>query len=93
MLAILSIEKTVDWENPIVFGINKEPAHCTLIPYLDHKQTIRDDADRSPYYRTLNGNWKFNWVRKPADRPKDFYKPGRHFMLYSKKIGGEEPIQ
>jgi len=24
-----------DWENPEVKGINKEPAHCTLIPYPD----------------------------------------------------------
>jgi len=24
-----------DWENPEVIGINKEPAHCTLIPYPD----------------------------------------------------------
>ena len=23
----------------------------------------------------LNGNWKFNWVPKPDDRPVDFYKP------------------
>ena len=22
----------------------------------------------------LNGNWKFNWVPKPDDRPVDFYK-------------------
>jgi beta-galactosidase len=65
-----------DWENPKVFGINKEPAHCTLIPYEDHKQAIRDKADRSPFYKSLNGNWKFNWVRKVADQSKDFFKPG-----------------
>ena len=24
-----------DWENPQITGINKEPAHATLIPYAD----------------------------------------------------------
>jgi len=24
-----------DWENPEMIGQNKEPAHCTLKPYLD----------------------------------------------------------
>jgi beta-galactosidase len=28
----------------------------------------------SENYKSLNGDWKFNWVRKPADRPMDFYR-------------------
>ncbi|MCP5107761.1 MAG: beta-galactosidase, partial [bacterium] len=66
---------TKDWENPKMFGQNKEPAHASLIPYEDHKQAIRNDPKRSPYYLSLNGTWKFHWVRKPADRPKDFFNP------------------
>ena len=65
-----------DWENPKMFGQNKEPAHCTLIPYEDHKQSLRDKPERSPFYLSLNGTWKFHWAPKPADRPKDFFKPG-----------------
>jgi beta-galactosidase len=64
-----------DWENPKMFGQNKEPAHCTLIPYQDHKQALRDKPERSPFYLSLNGTWKFHWTRKPADRPEDFFKP------------------
>lgn len=64
-----------DWENPKMFGQNKEPAHCTLIPYEDHKQALRDKPERSPFYLSLNGTWKFHWTRKPADRPEDFFKP------------------
>ncbi|MEL6695942.1 MAG: glycoside hydrolase family 2 TIM barrel-domain containing protein [Bacteroidota bacterium] len=29
----------------------------------------------SPWYLNLNGIWKFHWVSKPADRPKEFYQP------------------
>ena len=64
-----------DWENPKISGLNKEPAHSTLIPYEDHKQAIMAKPERSPYYLSLNGTWKFHWVRKPADRPRDFFKP------------------
>jgi beta-galactosidase len=64
-----------DWENPDVVGINKEPGHCTLVPYSDIETALKADRTNSPFYRSLNGNWKFNWVNKPADRPLDFYKP------------------
>ncbi len=64
-----------DWENPEVIGINKEPGHCTLIPYIDTQTALKVDRTVSPFHKSLNGNWKFNCVRKPADRPIDFYKP------------------
>jgi len=64
-----------DWENPEVVGINKEPGHCTLIPYLDIGTALKADRKASRFYKSLNGNWKFHWVSKPADRPRDFYKP------------------
>ncbi len=67
--------ETLDWENPEVIGINKEPGHCTLIPYDDTQTALRSVREASPFYKSLIGDWKFNWVRKPADRPMDFYKP------------------
>ncbi|MDH5386766.1 MAG: beta-galactosidase, partial [Candidatus Aminicenantes bacterium] len=63
-----------DWENPAVVGRNKEPAHCTYIPYSDIQTALKNEPSRSPFYKSLNGLWKFNWVKKPADRPVDFYK-------------------
>ncbi len=70
-----SAPRAPDWENPEVVGINKEPGHCTLIPYLDLEQALAADRAASPLCKSLNGNWKFNCVRTPADRPVDFYKP------------------
>jgi len=68
------MSETPDWENPEIFGQNKEPAHNTLIPYQNIKSALKGEEDESIFYQTLNGNWKFNWVRKPEDRPKDFFK-------------------
>ena len=63
-----------DWENPAVFAVNKEPPHATLYPYETRQLAREGERDRSTYYQSLNGRWKFNWVRKPADRPLDFYR-------------------
>jgi beta-galactosidase len=65
-----------NWENPQVIGINKEPGHCTLVPYQNTESAIQCERQASEFYKSLNGKWKFNWVSKPSDRPVDFYKPG-----------------
>jgi beta-galactosidase len=67
-------EQVNDWENPKKIAQNKEPARSTLMSYSDKDRAIRGDRFQSKYYRSLNGKWKFHWVRKPADRPKDFYE-------------------
>jgi beta-galactosidase len=66
---------TPHWEDPTVIGLNKEPGHCTLMPYADVESALECRRETSPFYRSLNGKWKFNWVNKPADRPVDFYQP------------------
>ncbi len=64
-----------DWENSEMIGQGKEPGHCTLLPYPDSATALVGTRGASPYHQSLNGTWKFNWVRKPVDRPVDFYKP------------------
>ncbi len=67
--------EVLDWENPKMFNQNKEAAHATLMPYKTVDAALSKKRNESVFYRSLNGLWKFNWVRKPADRPVDFYKP------------------
>lgn len=63
-----------DWENPAVFQQNRLPARATFLNYADRAAALADDYSRSPYFLSLSGKWKFNWVPKPAERPIDFYK-------------------
>jgi len=65
-----------DWENEAVFQINREPPHCTMVVFPDGESALRLKRGYSPYYRSLNGTWKFNWVKRPGDRPRDFFRPG-----------------
>jgi len=68
-------EPRPDWDNLEVISRNKEPAHCTLIPYADRQTALVGTREASTFYKSLNGNWKFHWVRKPADRPRGFFEP------------------
>ncbi|WP_243349220.1 glycoside hydrolase family 2 TIM barrel-domain containing protein [Parabacteroides sp. FAFU027] len=69
-------EKAVanDWENPGVFQINREPARATFLPFADERSAVADQYESSPWYYSLNGNWKFQWSPTPDQRPRDFYK-------------------
>ncbi len=61
-----------DWENPYVIKRNKEDAHSIAMPYSDANSLL--EGKESKWKINLNGSWKFNFVKKPAGRPKDFYK-------------------
>ncbi|MFX1345566.1 MAG: glycoside hydrolase family 2 TIM barrel-domain containing protein [Promethearchaeota archaeon] len=74
----------LDWENAEMIGQNKEPAHNTLIPYKNIKNALKGNREESTFYKSLNGKWYFNWVKKPADRPKDFYKIQYHVNNWDK---------
>ncbi len=63
-----------DWENQAVFRINKELPRATSIPYKSLKKAMNCDRADSEYRLSLNGQWYFNWVGHPDQRPVDFYK-------------------
>ena len=66
--------QTLDWENPAVIGDNKLPPHATLIPFSSVDEALHGSGV-SPWRRTLNGPWKFHWVKKPSERPQGFFRP------------------
>jgi beta-galactosidase len=64
-----------DWENPELTGINNEPPHVLVHPYMNIPSALKGDFAASPYYLSLNGSWKFFWVSSPSKCPADFYNP------------------
>ena len=66
-----------DWWNDVtVCEVNKVVPRTNVIPYGDENGINNLRYMESPYYRCLNGYWKFNWVESPSDKPVDFYKEG-----------------
>ena len=67
-------EQIRDWENPQVLGRNKEDAHVTQVPYANIESALKGDRLASPFFKLLNGEWKFHWSPTPTSAPDDFHK-------------------
>lgn len=62
------------WEDPLVSGINREPARATSYSFKSDKEALAGKREASGRMLMLNGEWDFNFAFKPDDAPRDFYK-------------------
>ena len=62
------------YEDHTVFAINKIQPHVEVFPYATELAAKKANPTNSLWYQSLDGKWKFNWVRQPADRPIDFHQ-------------------
>ena len=62
------------WENPEIISINKEPAYATHFPYTSRELALNDDPYVADNFLLLNGDWRFHWAEKPADRAHGFWQ-------------------
>ncbi len=63
-----------DWENPEIFEINKLPARASFFAYENNRLASIGDKSQSKNFLSLNGKWKFNWVKTPSQRPVTFWQ-------------------
>lgn len=62
------------WEDPTIFNVGQGLPHANFIPFPDIPSFLKERRENSPFYFDLNGMWKFNWSKCPADRPQAFYE-------------------
>ena len=65
-----------EWQDAGVNAVNRAPMHTDYFAYETPELAARGERESSAYYMSLNGQWKFNWVRHADARPADFWKPG-----------------
>lgn len=75
MIVTKSNHSKPDWENLDVIHINAEPPRAGFIPYDSIETALERERAASPYYRSLNGQWKFSFWERPEDAPEDFHEP------------------
>ncbi|MGL6021600.1 MAG: glycoside hydrolase family 2 TIM barrel-domain containing protein [Chitinophagaceae bacterium] len=63
-----------EWQSQYAMGLNKILPHSHVLPKESLSAIMKGDYFSSSNYLSLNGAWKFNWVKNPDKRPKDFYK-------------------
>jgi beta-galactosidase/beta-glucuronidase len=69
----MTIKQRNDWENPQVVAVNRFPAHATGLPFADEAGALSRDAQRTPFYRSLDGAWKFYYAANPEAAPEGFF--------------------
>lgn len=70
---VASAQTLQEWDDWKVIQMNREPAHDLNIPMKDESQITSGEMENSPYYLSLDGTWKFNWVSNPSAVPTGFY--------------------
>lgn len=56
-------------ENEAVISDNKLEAHASFTSFTSEKDALNNTPH---FYQSLDGLWKFNWVKDPKDRPTTF---------------------
>ncbi|HEY9175553.1 MAG TPA: glycoside hydrolase family 2 TIM barrel-domain containing protein [Verrucomicrobiae bacterium] len=70
-----------DWQNPRLTGVNNLPPHATMIICPDAQTAMKigvaanAERSKSPWYRSLNGKWKYHYGRNHTVRVPEFWKP------------------
>jgi len=62
-----------EWLDPNVNEINRLPTHTNFFAYENEDAAAKAVKENSANYMSLNGSWKFNWVKDAGMRPMDFY--------------------
>ena len=71
--AAVAAQPLPDWEDPQIVGINKLDPHAPVYPFADAASARAMARTQSPYYRLLNGAWRFHFSPTPEARPRHFY--------------------
>jgi beta-galactosidase len=64
-----------EWNDLTVLQMNREAPRATMMVYPSLSAALNYDRTTSPWFHSLNGDWKFNWTQSPKDRPQDFFNP------------------
>ncbi|MEC0231657.1 beta-galactosidase, LacZ type [Paenibacillus alba] len=63
-----------DWDNLAVLERNRAKSRAYFIPHSDPAEALSYDRGSSPWFRSLNGSWKFHYAKGPEWAPEDFYE-------------------
>ncbi|GBF75604.1 beta-galactosidase [Paenibacillus sp. 598K] len=63
-----------DYENLRVLQRNAERPRAAALPYAIAQEALAGEAAASPYYRSLSGDWRFDYAECPQEAPERFYE-------------------
>ena len=75
-LQTVALSQKNEWRDPEVNAVNRAPMHTNYFAYESYDAARTGVKEESDNFLSLNGMWKFNWVRNADQRPDDFYQLG-----------------
>ncbi len=75
-LQTVALSQKNEWRDPEVNAVNRAPMHANYFAYESYDAARTGAKEESDNFLSLNGMWKFNWVRNADQRPDDFYQLG-----------------
>jgi beta-galactosidase len=82
-VAVIELMGERTWAAPEVVAVGRVPMRSPLTRYPDRDAARVADRDGSPWFRRLDGRWRFRLVPSPEAVPGDFAEPGLHDGLNS----------
>jgi beta-galactosidase len=64
-----------EWRDPEIISVNREPARAFFVAYESAELARNGEPQESAYYQSLDGEWRFSWAPRPADRAAGFHDP------------------
>ena len=65
-----------EWQDESVNEINRAAMHTHFFAYENAEKAGSDVKENSKNFMSMNGSWKFFWVKNADQRPTDFWKVG-----------------
>lgn len=65
-----------EWQQPELIGYNKLQPHAWFTSFASVDEAKGVLPEKSSYWMSLDGKWKFHFAKNPDARPKDFYQAG-----------------
>lgn len=60
-----------EWQDPEINAVNRAPMHTNFFAYESTEAATEAVKEKSANFMTLNGIWKFRWVKDSDARPTD----------------------
>ncbi len=73
LTAQAATEKTPVWKDPAVNQVNREPRRAAFFAFEDADKAKAGDKTKSSRYLSMEGKWRFNFVKDHNLAPKDFF--------------------
>lgn len=74
LFCMTALAQENEWMNPEINQVNRAPMHTNYFAYETEELAKESIKENSGNFLSLNGPWRFFWVKDADARPTDFYR-------------------